>query len=195
MRFTLILALFTFSAPALAEDDLTPEKAAKIERDQTKALEAVDKKYGNKKSSELSNDERREAIRDRAAAEREVLEKNDVSAKAYTQYTSKMSVEDRAATKAAGARLEEKEKAAASREKEKEKGKAAGGPREIPIQRGFNDNSPVVLEEKPGAAPAVEKGLPKDYADDQTAAGMTDSTTQPAATRPAAKGKGKGKKK
>ena len=188
MRAALILALWSCAAPALADDDLTPEKAAKIDREQTKALEAVDKKYGNKKSSELSSEERREAIRDRSAAEKEVLEKNNVSARDYTRYTGHMTREDREATKAAAARLEEKEKAA-----EKEKEKPAGGPKEITVQRGFNDNNPVVLEEKAGAAPVVEKGLPKDYNDDQAAAGQTDSSSQsaPAPAKPAGKGKHK----
>ena len=174
MRVTLILCCL--ATAVWADDELTPEKSAKIEREKTKALDAVDKKYGNKKPSELSNDERREVIRDHATAEREVLEKNGTSAAAYTRYTGHMNREDRAATKAADAKLEEKEKRAAA---EKEKA-AAAGPKEIPIQRGFNDSNPVVLEEKPGAAPVVEKGLPQDYKDDQTAAGMTDSSSQAA---------------
>ncbi len=189
MRLSLLAALCCLSAPAFADDDLTPEKAAKIDHETNKALDAVDKKYGNRKSSELSSDERREVIRERAAAEREVLEKNDTKPADYVRYTGKMNREDRAATKAAGAKIEEKEKAAAA-EKEKEKEKAAG-PKEIPIQRGFNDDHPVVLEEKQGAAPVVEKGLPKDFTDDQAAAGMTDSSSETAPAKPAGKGKKK----
>ena len=192
MRLTLILALCSLAAPALADDDLSPDKVAKIEHEKSQALEAVDKKYGNKKSSDLTSDERREVIRERSAAEKDVLEKNDVKAAEYVRYTSKMNVDDRAATRAAASKLDEKEKAAATA---KEKEKAAAGPKEIPIQRGFNENNPVILEEKPGAAPIVEKGLPKDYTDDQTAAGMTDSTTQPAPAKAAGQGKGKRKKK
>ena len=190
MRAPLLLALCLFALPARASDDLTPEKAAKIEHETNKALDAVDKKYGNKKSSELSSDERREVIRDRAAAEREVLEKNDVKAADYIKYTGHMNKDDRAATKAAAAKIGEKEKADAEK-KEKEKA-TAGGPKEIQVQRGFNDEHPVVLEEKAGAAPVVEKGLPQDYNDDQAAAGMTDSSSQPAPAKAAGK-KGKGK--
>jgi hypothetical protein len=57
------------------------------------------------------------------------------------------------------------------------------------VQRGFNDEHPVVLEEKPGAAPVVEKGLPQDYNDDQAAAGMTDTSSQAAPAKGAGKGK------
>jgi hypothetical protein len=178
MRASLLLAALTLAAPAFADDDLTPEKTAKIEREKNKALEAVDKKYGNRKSSEMSSDERREVIRERAAAENEVLEKNNVSPKAYVSYTAHMNKEDRAATKAADAKLEEKEKQAAAAKKDKE---TQGGPKEIQVQRGFNDNNPVVLEEKQGNGPTVEKGLPQDYADDQALAGQqTDSSSQAA---------------
>jgi hypothetical protein len=40
------------------------------------------------------------------------------------------------------------------------------------VQRGFSDSNPVTLEENnnPGGAPTVEKGLPPDAQDDQSAA-------------------------
>lgn len=189
MRSALLLAALSFALPAFADDDLNPEKAAKIERETDKALKAVDKKYGNKKSSELTSDERKEVIKERAAAEREVLEKNNVDVKAYTNYTSRQSRDERAATKQAGEALDAKEKAAEA-DKAKEKEKEAAGPKEIPIQRGGAGKDPIVMEETAGAAPIVEKGLPQDAQDDQNAAGQTDSSTQAA---PAA-GKGKGTK-
>src|SRR4051812_44586907 len=133
MRIALLLGCFLFALPALAEDDLTPEKTAKIEREKVKAMETVDKKYGGRKSSEMSSDERKEQIADQAAAERAVLEKNNVSAKSYTIYTAKMNTADRAATKDAAAKLEAKEKQEAAAATEKEK--SAGGPKEIQVQR------------------------------------------------------------
>jgi len=57
------------------------------------------------------------------------------------------------------------------------------------VQRGFNDQNPVVLEEKQGGTPTVEKGLPQDYADDQAQAGMTDSSSQAAPAKGGKKGK------
>jgi hypothetical protein len=195
MRTALLLAALSFALPAFADDDLNPEKAAKIDRDTDKALKAVDKKYGNRKPSELSSDERKQVIQERAAAEREVLEKHNVSPKAYTSYTARQSRDERAATKQAGAALEAKEQAAEA-EKAKE---AAGGPKEITIQRGGAGRDPIVMEEKEGAAPMVEKGLPQDAQDDQAAAGVngqTDSSTEEApAAAPAPKPKGKGKGK
>ncbi len=186
MRTALFLAALTFALPAFA-DDLNPEKAALIERDTDKALKAVDKKYGNKKSSELSKDERKQVVEERAAAERSVLEKHNVEPKAFLSYTARQSREERAATKQAGEALEAKEKAA---EAQKAKDEAVG-PKEITIQRGGAGRDPIVMEEKEGAPPIVEKGLPQDAQDDQTAAGLQDSSTQSAPAAP----KGKGKKK
>lgn len=191
MRKALLLAALSLAAPAFADDGLNPEKAAQIDRDTDKALKAVDKKFGNKKPSELTSDERRQVISERAAAEREVFEKHNVDAKAYTKYTSRQSKDERAATKQAGEQLEAKEKAAeADKVTEKE---AAAAPKEITIQRGGAGRDPIIMEEKPGAAPIVEKGLPQEAQDDQTAAGRTDSSTE-AAPAPA-KGKAKGKSK
>ncbi len=191
MRTALLLAALSLAAPAFGADDvLNPEKAAKIDRDTDKALKEVDKKYGNKKPSELTSDERKAVIQERAAAERAVLDKHNVDPKTFTNYSARQTREERAATKQAGQALEAQEKAAeADKAKEKEK---AGGPKEITIQRGGGDNNPIIMEEKEGAPPIVEKGLPQDAQDDQNAAGgLTDSTSQPAP----AKGKGKPKGK
>ena len=119
---------------------------------------------------------------------REVFEKHNVDAKSYTKYTSRQTREERAATKQAGESLEAKEKAA---EADKAKEAAAGGPKEITIQRGGAGKDPIIMEEKEGAAPIVEKGLPQDAQDDQDATGPTDSSTQPAPAK--ARGKAKGK--
>ncbi len=177
MRTALLLAALVFAAPALAGDDLSPEKVAQIERDTDKALKAVDKKFGNKKSSELSSDERKEIIKERSATEKAVLEKHNVEPRAYISYTARQSRADRAATKEAGEALEAKEHAAQA---EKEK-LAAGGPKEIVIQRGGAGKDPIIMEEKEGAPPIVEKGLPQEAIDDQAAASqMTDSSTEAA---------------
>lgn len=154
---------------ALAADDLTPQKAAKVQKDLDQANADVAKKYGNKKSSELSQDERREMIRDQRAAEIAVLDKNGVDPKEYARYEAKMNMADRAATKDARVALDKKE---ADDKKAAEAAKQGG--QEIQIQRGFNENNPVTLEEKPaggsGGAPVVEKGLPPDAQSDQAEA-------------------------
>lgn len=153
----------------LAADDLNPEKAAKIQKDRDKAMADVAKKYGNKKSSELSQDERREMIRDQREADSAVLDKHGVDAKDFARYEAKMSLQDRAATKAERERLDKKE------QEDKKAKEQQSGPKEIVIQRGFSDSNPVTLEENQGqeGAPVVEKGLPPEaQQDQQEAAGM-----------------------
>ncbi len=186
MRTPLLLPALLLALPAIAADDLTPAKVAKIGRDTEKAHQAIDKKYGNKKSSELSSEERKQVIHERAAAEREVLGKHNVEGKEYTRYTMRQTREERAATKQAAEALESKEKAAeADAAKEKT---ATAGPKEIIIQRGGAGKDPIVMEERDGAPPIVEKGLSQDAQDDQSAASEAGASSQPAA-----KGKGKGK--
>ncbi len=177
-----LLALTALPLRAAAQD-LDPKKAALIEHDQQKAYDEIDKKHGNKKPSELSSDERREIIHERAAAEQAVFDKQQVSPKDYTQYTAKMGLDDRAEMKDAAKQLKEKDEAAAQKKEEPQK--------EIPIQHGFNDANPVVMDEKAGAPPMVEHGLPQDAADDQAAAqGLTDSSAEKRPAEPPHKAKG-----
>jgi hypothetical protein len=174
----------------LAADDLTPEKAAKVQKDRDQAMADVSKKYGNKKSSELTSDERREMIKDQRAAETNVLEKNNVDAKEFARYEAKMNLSDRAATKAARENLDKKE----AEDKKAADDKQGNG--EIPIQRGFNENNPVTLEEKPqntNGAPVVEKGLPPDAQQDQSEASGGNAPANDYDSAPAKKS-GKGKK-
>jgi hypothetical protein len=167
--------------------ELSPEQLAKVQHERDKAMADVAKKYGGKQSSELSQDERREMIKEQRDAESRVLEKAGVDPKEIARYEARLSLDDRAATKAAKQQIEEKEKReAAEKEKKSE-------PQEIPIQRGFNDSNPVTLEEKTkDGAPVVEKGLPQDAQDDYNAAGAAANNDAPA--EPAPKSKGKGKK-
>jgi len=171
---------------ALGADDLNPQKAAKIQKDMDAAMADVAKKYGGKKSSELSTDERREMIRDQRAAEASVLEKNNVDAKEYARYEMKMNLADRAATKEAREQLDKQEA-----EKKAAEAKKAQGSGEIQIQRGFNDNNPVMLEENnaSGGAPVVEKGLPPDAQNDQNEAAGMGTGGEPAAPKKGGKKK------
>src|SRR5262245_29293657 len=130
----LVLAI----ALLLTADDLTPDKAAKVQRDREKAMDAISKKYGNKKSSELSSDERREMIREQRAAENDVLEKNGVDPKEFARYEARMSLSDRAATKQAKDDLDKKEEA-----EKKAAADKAKGDQPVQVQRGFSDSNPV----------------------------------------------------
>jgi hypothetical protein len=192
MRTLFTLALCTSLTASAADDELNPEKVAKIQSEQDKANKEIAKKYGNRKPSEMNRDERREMIRDTAEAEKAVLEKNKVDAREYTRYNTKMSRDDRAATKVASDKIAADEKAAA----EKAEAEKKAGPKEIQIQRGFSDNNPVVLEEKqPGAGEVVvEKGLPQDAMEDQQSAtelgGGQGPAQGPPDQAPPAKGKG-----
>ena len=174
---------------ALAADDLSPEKAAKVQKDREKAMADVAKKYGNKKSSELSQDERREMIRDQRAAETAVLDKNGVDPKEFARYEAKMSLNDRAATKAERERLDRKEQ-----DDKKAAEQQQSGPREIQIQRGFDDNNPVTLEENNSGGggtgqPVVEKGLPPEAQSDQNEATGSGAAPVDSETRKSTKGR------
>lgn len=188
-----VLAAALLALPAPAQE-LTPEKAAEIDRDQKKAQDQVSKKYGNKKSNELSSDERKAMIRDQADADRAVLDKHGVSAKEFSRYSASQSRDDRARTKDAAAALEKKEQEAAEKEKQQA---AAAQPQDIPVQRGFGDGKTVELEAQEGAPPVVEQGLPdgdKQDFEDAAASGGGARGDEPRSAPSRGKGKGKGKR-
>src|SRR5438128_852334 len=87
------------------------------------AMADIAKKYGNKKSSELSQDERRDMIQEQRAAENAVMEKNGVDPKEMARYEAKMNLADRAATKTEREKLDQKaeeEKKAAEAKKQQQ---------------------------------------------------------------------------
>lgn len=180
MRRALLTAALLVSAVAGAQD-LNPAKAAQIEHDQQKKFDQIDKQHGNKLSSEMSSDERREIIKQRASAEQEVFEKHGVDAKEYTKYITKMGLDDRAAMKDAAKQLDKKD-AEEKVAKEQQPDSAPKDAKDIPVQRGFNDQNPVTLEEKKGGGVTVEHGLPPEADSDQAAAnagtGLTDSSSE-----------------
>ncbi|MBE2249490.1 MAG: hypothetical protein IAE78_08060 [Myxococcus sp.] len=180
--FTVAVAL------ALAPDDFDAERAAAIEREQAKQTAAVEAKYGNKKSTELTREERAQMIRDQAAAQNQVLEKYGISAKEWGRAQMNRSREQVEQVKQAARALEAREQAAA----QKARAESASEPKEIVIQKGISEDNPVTLEERQGETPAVEKGLPSDYERDQSAAADSDAVNKTEAG-PAPKGKG-GKK-
>jgi hypothetical protein len=127
----LLFALLALPSFAYA-DPPSPDEVAKIQFDQEKANADIDKKYGNKKPSELSNDERREMMKEKAAAERDVLDKHGVSAKDYARTQAKQSLDDRAKTRDANDKLQKdaaaKKPAADNNGIIVEKGNGSGNP-------------------------------------------------------------------
>ena len=152
----LVLAVVLCATTLALAADMDPKKAAEIRRDREKAMAEIDKKYGgpNKK---LSKAELNAKAAEQNAAEQKLLDKHGVSAKDYGRYEAKMGKGDRAATEKELQDLKKKDEAAAKAGA----GKKEGG-KEIVIQKGFSDENPTVMEEKDGAPPVVEKGLPKD---------------------------------
>jgi hypothetical protein len=202
-RMPMLLVATWMAIPGLAwaqdeEQELTPEKIAAIRRDEQAAQAKVDAAYGNRKSSEMSSEERRQAIRDQQAAGQDVMAKHGVSDKDYARRVARLSPEEREAVAREEKRLEEEEKKAQAareaEEKKKEEEERALAPEDIPIQTGFSDNNPVELESTEGSESVVEQGLPPgaeeaDGSSEATAveAGMQEVPVAPAA--PASKKK------
>lgn len=141
------------AASAAQAQALSPEKVAKIRREQQAAMAKIDKAHGNKEPSELSNEERRQIAAERAAAEAAVLEKHGTSTREYTNYTLRMGTDERQVVEA-----EEKRLADAAAKKAAEAKKNAAAKDEVQVQKGFDEANPVDLEEKAGAPPKVEYG-------------------------------------
>lgn len=152
----LMAALLVLPGVAGADEggELTPEKVAHIRRDEAAAMKKVDEEFGNRKPSEMSNEERGQAIQKQSAATTAVLEKHGVTAKEYDRFTARMGREGNERAKAEGQRLEEQAKAskAAATKPAEEK--------EVSIQRGFDNDNPVELESNGGDNPEVEIGIP-----------------------------------
>lgn len=187
------LSLLSLCLALVADEPIPAEKAAVIERAQSKAQAEVSAKYGNKKSTELSQDERRQMVKDQAAAEKAVLEKHGVDAKQWARESLKRDRAQYADNQQRVKDLETKEKA------DEEKRKAeANAPKEIDVQRGINDGSPVTLDDKPneeGQVP-IEQGLPPEAIQDLQSVASEGGEQPPAAAAPEApapkpaKGKG-----
>ncbi|MFP2931378.1 hypothetical protein ACLESO_40560 [Pyxidicoccus sp. 3LG] len=157
-RLSLLLATSWLVLPGLAraaEDaELSPEKVAEIRRDESQALSKVNEELGNRQPSEMSNEERGEAVEKQQAASAAVLEKHGVSAKEFARYEARMTPEDNARAKAEEQRLAEQAAQAAKPPEPP----AALAPEDIPVQEGFNDENPVELETVEGAGPIVDTG-------------------------------------
>lgn len=168
---------------ALAPEEFNADRIATIEREQAKEAAAVSEKYGNKKSTELSREERAAMVRDLAAADRKVLDKHGMSQRDWARVQINKSKDQSAQVRQATRAQEDQERARAAAEKAEAE---RAGQKEIQVQRGISDETPVTLEEREGAAPIVEQGLPAEYEKDQSAAAESDAV-ESAADAPAPK--------
>jgi hypothetical protein len=182
---------------ALLFGQITPEQLAQVQVDRDKAQAEVQKKYGDRQPSELSQDERRDMIQEQRDAEDAVIAKSGLDPKELARYEAKLSLEDRAATRAAKQEIEDKEKREAEKKAKQEAEKAEKANQPVQIQKGFNDKNPVILEDKQNTAtPTVEKGLPPDAVEDQNAASGTEREKDKGeAPKPAKPAKSKSKRR
>ncbi|NBD14052.1 MULTISPECIES: hypothetical protein [Corallococcus] len=153
-RLSLMLTAssLVLATPAFAEEEgLTPEKVAAIQRDEAAAQAKVNAEYGDRKPSEMSNEDRGKSIRAQQEEAAKVMEKHGVSAKEYAGYTARMTPEDNQRVANESKRLDDKAKAEKEAEAKKRKGDG-----EVHIQQGFSDADPVELEAEEGADPVVD---------------------------------------
>jgi hypothetical protein len=148
IRPTALLAAL-LSLPAIASG-ITPAERAKIQREQQEAQEAVGKKYGNRKPSDMSNAERAAMAREQADAQQKVLDQNRVSQKDWAVSSMRMGRAEKAQTEAAAKALE------AEAKKKKDAPAPGKGTGDIQIQRGFGNDKPAVLEDKGGGQQEIE---------------------------------------
>ncbi|MCP3098624.1 hypothetical protein LZ198_07010 [Myxococcus sp. K15C18031901] len=141
-------------ASAAEGGELTPEKVAQIRRDEAAAMKKVSAEFGDRKSSEMSNEERGQQAAKQAGATASVLEKHGVSAKEYERFAAKMGREGNERAAAENQRLETQEKSA------KQAAAKPAEEKEVTIQAGFSNANPVELESLEGDAPVVEIGIP-----------------------------------
>ncbi len=135
MRALFVSALL-LAFSAFAGDELSPEQLGQIEHEQNKAAAEIDKKYGNKKPSELSQDERRQMIREKAAAEQSVLDKHGVDKKDYVHAQTRMNRDDREQAQRTTRNLDKKDLEDEARKKQ-------GGQKEIVVEHGLPQDDGV----------------------------------------------------
>ncbi|MBL8922158.1 MAG: hypothetical protein JNJ54_25130 [Myxococcaceae bacterium] len=138
MSKPLVLVVLLAAVTALA--DLSPEEIATIQREQQKASDSVDAKYAGK--GKLSAAELRAMSKEKAAAERSVLDAHGVKAGDWVKASSKMSSDDRAKVEATKKSLADKDEAA-------KKADARQG-KEVVIEKGGEVNEAAEMDKKLG---------------------------------------------
>jgi hypothetical protein len=135
--------------------DLTPEKAAAMNRALEKSASEIEAKYGNRKQQELSYAERSQKVKDLSAAEKSVLEKNDVSANEWIRYSANMGRGARADMVSAKKQQDEAEKSAAAKKSEAQEKSSKTA--ETPIQ--IVETKPEGPKAEGGAENSDEPGI------------------------------------
>ena len=132
------LVVLVVAAPALA--DLSPDDIAAIQLEQAKATQAIDDKYAGK--GKLSASDLRAMSKEKAAAERSVLDSRGVKPGEWVKASSKMNADDRA-------KVEATKKAASDKEAAAKKGDAKAG-KEVVIEKGGEVNEAAEMDKKLG---------------------------------------------
>ncbi len=127
-----MLSLLVFSSLVLG--DVTPQQAAAMQVEQAKQMEQVSKQFGNRKSSEMSPDERREMIRAQAEGEKKALEKTGLSAKEWARHSQSLSRENAKAVNEERQRIDAK--AAQDKKAQDAAAAKAAAPKETVIVEG-----------------------------------------------------------
>lgn len=130
-----------WTSPARA-DELSVEQVARVQAELDKARKAVASKYGERPSSELTNDERRQYIADERAAIATVFEQLEVDPKAFGIQELRMSNAQREAVKTQKEALVAREEEAARKEASPEE---PPPPTEVEVIRGHSEENPVEL--------------------------------------------------
>lgn len=133
----LLAASLLFALPAFA-DELSVEKVAELQAEQEKIRKSISKKYGDRPSSELTNEERGQQIKEEQAAMRALFEKHGVTDKELAIRELRMDREEREAVKDARAALAAREEA-----KKAEEAQPPPGSSEPEIIRGTSEESPI----------------------------------------------------
>ncbi len=98
----LLAAALVLAVTAAHAEEISTQDLAKVSREMKKASDAVAKKYGAPRS--LSADERKAMMNEQSAAQKGVLEKNNLDAKDVARATAKNGKEVEAAAKAMDAK-------------------------------------------------------------------------------------------
>lgn len=142
MRTLPVVALVVLVGAAPAFADLSPEEVAAIQTEQAKATQAIDDKYAGK--GKLSAIDLRAMSKEKAAAERAVLDGRGVKPGEWVKASARLSAEDRATVDATKKALSAKEAAA------KKSGDAKAGPKDVTIDQGGEVNEAAEMDKKLG---------------------------------------------
>lgn len=138
MSKPLVFAVVLAATTAFA--DLSPEEIATIQREQQKASDAIDARYAGK--GKLSAADLRAMSKEKAAAERSVLDSHGVRPGDWVKASSKLSSDDRAKVEATKKSLADKDEAA-----KKSDGKQG---KEVVIEKGGEVNEAAEMDKKLG---------------------------------------------